>query len=362
MENKNLVIIDNNKYYDEKYCMARRKNDIKLQCKYKKKIGDYCGFHKNGNVHRVDKPIKETFYIIKKKYFDNTNYNKILVKDIKNSLKYYNIKFHYSHKKKQLYQKLEINFKLEENINDIIKIQKFYKKYIIKKRILFHGPALYERNLCVNEEDFFTCMQIEDIPNNCFFSFRTEEGFVYGFDIYTFHKLVINNYPNPYNQKKFPKNIINKYKKLYNSKKHKINFVNKLTSKQMLEQRALYVFHKYDKLDHYTNINWFLNLSREKLKKFYTLAEDIWNYRAQLPFNIKKKIIPSGIAFHIPIGKLYEYSKSTLRNIILEEMDRFVSLGQTRDDKVMGAMYMLTALVAVSPEAAQAMPHLIQTV
>ena len=53
-------------------------------------------------------------------------------------------------------------------------------------------------------------------------------------------------------------------------------------------------------------------------------------------------------------------SKLALQNIVLREMDRFISEGINREEKKLGAMLMLTALVEVSNEAAQALPHLVQ--
>ena len=133
-----------------------------------------------------------------------------------------------------------------------------------------------------------------------------------------------------------------------------------LTLEQRIELQTLRVFQKIDKLDNYTNIDWFLNLNNYKLQKMYKLAEDIWNYRAQLSYEAKKKIIPSTIAFNINVTKLTSMSKYKLRKLLLYEIERFVSLGITRSDRVLGAMFMLTALVEVSSEAALAMPHLIQ--
>ena len=52
--------------------------------------------------------------------------------------------------------------------------------------------------------------------------------------------------------------------------------------------------------------------------------------------------------------------KLELQNVILNEFDSFVSLGETKDDKILGAMWMLTALVSVSSDAANAMPQYIQ--
>ena len=49
-----------------------------------------------------------------------------------------------------------------------------------------------------------------------------------------------------------------------------------------------------------------------------------------------------------------------MQNIILNEIDKFISTGIDKASKQLGAMWCLTALVEVSKDAANALPHLIQ--
>ena len=128
-----------------------------------------------------------------------------------------------------------------------------------------------------------------------------------------------------------------------------------------MSQKALEIFQKFDMLNNYTDVRWFLNLNKKRLKNLYKNAEDIWNYRAQLTPEMKNKIIPGGKAFQTPVWYVEKLNnKLELQNVILNEFDSFVSLGETKDDKILGAMWMLTALVSVSSDAANAMPQYIQ--
>ena len=135
----------------------------------------------------------------------------------------------------------------------------------------------------------------------------------------------------------------------------------KMSKEKEIEHKCVDIFSRMDLLDNYTNSDWFMKLDSKKLLDFYDTAKDIWSYRIQMPLENKKKIVQDGIAFTMPRSYLAKLpSKLALQNIVLREMDRFISEGINREEKKLGAMLMLTALVEVSNEAAQALPHLVQ--
>ena len=104
-------------------------------------------------------------------------------------------------------------------------------------------------------------------------------------------------------------------------------------------------------------------LSLIKMKKLYFGADDIWNYRANVPESVKRLIVPEGKAFQHTsdfIKDICENEKDVLRNIILDEFDVFVSYSDNVNNRKLGAMWMMTALVEVSIEAATAMPYYLQ--
>lgn len=116
-----------------------------------------------------------------------------------------------------------------------------------------------------------------------------------------------------------------------------------------------------DMLDNYTQSKWFMDLDIPRLLQFYDTARDIWSYRIQMPLQNKLRILSNGRAFEMPRSFLAKLpSKLALQNFVLMEMDRFISEGVNREEKKLGAMLMLTALVEVSQEAALSLPHLVQ--
>ena len=52
-----------------------------------------------------------------------------------------------------------------------------------------HGPAYINRSLCTNQTDFFTMNDLKNIPINQFFSFKDQDGFIYGFNIISLYKI-----------------------------------------------------------------------------------------------------------------------------------------------------------------------------
>jgi len=224
------------------------------------------------------------------------------------------------------------------------------------------------RSISTNKNDFFSLDKIDDIPDNYFFSFRDIDGFVYSFDIRSIENLIIDGYlQNPFNRKDFSNETLsqlNKRKKQLKNYNIRLDFNSEcieLTDKQKFNLRVLEIFQKLNRLGHYAMMDWFTNLSIGQLKKWYKEAEDIFNYRANLTENKKLDIIPDGQAFHYSIDFIYSQNdKRKLQNIILEEIDRFISLGKSKNDQYTGSLYMLTAFTEVSIEAANSLPWLYQ--
>jgi hypothetical protein len=114
-----------------------------------------------------------------------------------------------------------------------IKIQLKFNRFLRRKLNKLRGPALSNREICVNETDFYSLDPIREIPNQQFFSYEevaNEEGnskksCYYGFDIASIYNLILsdngveneyglsrrlifNESNNPYNRNKFPHNVI----------------------------------------------------------------------------------------------------------------------------------------------------------
>lgn len=350
--------------------MSNKCNAIKKISKQKctnksKKDSNFCGIHmKKKNINNND---YNFFYNVD--YFnDNLLLNRFTLKNLKFTIKYLKLEklIKLNQKKQVLYNQLKRFYNFYNNESKIIKIQSFFRGF--KTRIMY-GKGFIKRNKCVNNDDFLTLMDLKDIDTDYFYSYEDTKGFIYGFDIKSFDKLLSGSLLNPYNREKIPDyvlryvNIRVKYLKVLNIS-IEIEQID-LTFKQIHKNKIIQIFQKFDELGNYTNPLWFENLSFEQLKDLYYIAEDIWNYRAELDYNIKQKIRHNGIAFNISCDYIKslpynEINKMKIENIILNEFDKFVSEGNEHSDKVLGSLLMLTALVEVSQDASQSLDYLIQ--
>lgn len=354
-----------------------------LQCTNKRKNGLYCGKHSkckniinikdiiglNNNVivtenNNITNEENNELINIKninllKKNVLNDNCGSYKVFYIRQMIKYHNLPINTKQSKLELVKKLKDHFDqtnyYEKKLQKITFIQKNIRKNLI-----------YRISNCVNNEDLLTLDTLYKIPLNYFIKIKDINGKYYGFDIRTLSEIYKNGgNQNPYTQNKITIeecNKINKHINYLNNNGLEYNVKKDVMDPEKeMELRMVEIFHEIDLLDNYTDHNWFKNLNLNQLKKLYRFTEDIWNYRTDLNFEDKKKILQNGIAFNIPIHQINRIKhKINLQKIILNEYERFINEGQTRDDKKLGVMLLLTGLVEVSESAAFALPHLIQ--
>ena len=81
----------------------------------------------------------------------------------------------------------------------------------------YRGNAFVQRNICVNETDFFTLEPLFEIPFQQFFSFTDVHAFTYGFDIQSLILLyrTKEKLTNPYNREEFTDEVYTKIFILY---------------------------------------------------------------------------------------------------------------------------------------------------
>ena len=239
-----------------------------------------------------------------------------------------------------------------KNLNYIIKIQSLIKRFNIKNRMN-----------CVNSTDIYTMEHLALIDSKYFYKIKINEK-KYGFDIRSLKKWFDNSNLNPYTMEIFDAQIISDFNKFYENKNNieeRINIV--LSTEQQFLDKVINLFQNINLIGNYTYHEWFLTLSLAELKKLYLSCEDIWNYRAQLTQQQKHKIVKNGCWFSYNKGAINKITQNKIRHlqlIILNEVERIIEEGETSDDKALGINFFLTGLVEVSPDAAMALPHLIQ--
>jgi hypothetical protein len=259
--------------------------------------------------------------------------------------------------------------------NFITRAQKWIRGYLLRKYNKLHGPGFKNKNVCTNTTDFFTMDPLTELSNKQFFSFEDADGFIYGFDLLSIYNLIYKcdgQIKNPYNRLSITSEVINNFRdllKLSKMLKYKVcidikNVDEEVSVKKMVELRALTLFQNMDALGNYTNSKWFMDLSRHQLVRVLRELLDIWTYRAPLTIETKREICPpNGNPFPqvIHFGQLsVNENIDEVRRYLLVILEKFVNSGIDRDNKCLGAYYVIGAITLVNAEAASSLPWLYQ--
>ena len=275
--------------------------------------------------------------------------------------------------KQQLINRVYVFLKLSSLI---IKMQKVWRGKLQRIFNETHGPAYKNHKLCTNATDFFTMDDLGDLPLFNFFSYKDTDGFIYGFDIVSIYNLIYKTKGqvlNPYNRNEIPLTIIGTLRKVLRLGKifdiqidtEIKDITSELTNKKNIELRTLDLFQNIDSLGNYSNSQWFLTLNRQQLNKFLRELVDIWSYRAQLSNETKRAICPTvGNPFrNICLQAISQETRlEYLQKTILEVMEKMVNSGVDKDNRSLGAYYVLGALTLVNENAALSLPWLFQSV
>ena len=295
------------------------------------------------------------------------------VSQLKLFAKYHKLKI--SGNKKELFARLYIYLKLSYYI---VNIQKVFRGFFLRKFMKYHGPAYKKRKLCTNSTDFITMEDLEELSFVQFYSYEDNDGFIYGFDISSLYHLLfksnkcIKHITNPYNRNILPENVAKDVRTIIRMSRVlcvpvtlEIEDVSHtLSNEKAVELRCLQLFQTIDSLGNYSDPKWFLSLNRSQIQKLIRELIDIWNYRAQLSFEIKRNICPPhGNPFHA-LSMHYIQTEPELVNVkkcILTVLEKFVQNSVDVDSKTLGAYYILGALTLVNSQAAASLPWLFQS-
>lgn len=293
---------------------------------------------------------------------------------------------HYKISKSGTKQELSINIYLFLfATNSIIKIQNAFRLYLRRKLIKLHGPAVNNKCLCVNDTDFLTMDNLNEVHETQFYSFKDDDNVIYGFDMSSILKAINrdNNFKNPYNRKKIPVsqiindinsiNRLNKIFKLTINQISEIELMSNLPISKQIQLKLLALCQKLDELGNYTDMNWFTTLNSIQIIKFCRELYDIWNYRAELTSSSKLEICPNGDPFVISgtgssgihaTFNIYDYNVSheELKFKMIRLIENLIYKGINRDSQFLGASFVLSALTLVNENAAQSMPWLYYSV
>jgi len=299
---------------------------------------------------------------------------------------------------------VNVNF----NLSKIIKLQKWIRKSLNKFKNKLHGPALNNRNLCVNDSDFVSLDDLKDIPESEFISFKDDTGFIYGFHIDSIIELIFKSDENYYENfkknssnlyyKQFIKTLINHYNKIkifnpytrftidcetkqniirlysrnkYNTKLHNSihnsiqnahntqNNQTVLDIKITIRNKCFSIFQKIEMLGYFADTSWLLDEHIKNIKIFYKKLASLWNFEFGLNNTARFKIAKNHNLFQnlhdIMISRADKYS---LLDKILDTLNILVSYGETEGDRNTGCILVLYGLAFINHRCIQANPWL----
>jgi hypothetical protein len=289
------------------------------------------------------------------------NYN---IQQLKNIAKYHKLKV--SGNKSQLMARIYTFLCLS---GFAIKIQRVFRGHLQRRCNALHGPGWKNKTICTNSIDFLTMDLLLDLPDTQFFSYKDEDGFIYGFDTISFYNLIYkseNVAKNPYNRNMISDKVVSDFRilmRLSRTLKSPILTQMKAEEKSLSETKTVElliidVFQKIDALGNYSNPKWFMDLSSLQIFRFLRHLLDIWQYRAHLTDEMRITICPPhGMPF-----RRVEFSPNLdiMRKNAVVIMEKMVNSANDKDSKCLGAYYVLGALTLVSNDAATSMNVLYQ--
>lgn len=236
------------------------------------------------------------------------------------------------------------------------------------------GPAYFARSLCVNDADFFSTDPVTDISGVMFFSYKDEKDHVYGFDVRSIAMLIDKSddpesVENPFNRGLIPVPVIHKVHKLVRQLTRaklptKWEQLKPDTPVQQFRMKVVDLFLMIDQLNYYSSPNWFLTMNETAHKTFYRELHGIWNVRANLSSEQKRQIVPNytQVLFRYPPWSVIPMSLEKLQSVNLSVIRTLITSAQDKNDRILGAMYVISALTLVSPEAREAYSWLYESV
>ena len=321
----------------------------KKDCKKNIYLGNVCKNHKNDYLLINNDIILERL----------TNHKDYLKKDIIKKLKDNHMKIKKADRKEVLFDKLI-------ELKNIIRIQKYSRKKIIKNIVKYRGKGYINLNLCNNTGDFYT---LDQIPNIYFISYQDINNIIWSFDIRSLNKLKEVLSPrqipnNPFTTQVMTIELFKNLKKINKYLKNKSIEINHIEINESTREET--VINKMTDLScdmsshgYHLDINWFLDLSLSKLKKLYLLLEDIWNWRAELTNQSKRRFCPpNGLIFNIPPRDIELLNtKLELQEILLNDFYKFKNTPH-ENEKGLLYMYILLGLSHISKNCYESNPWL----
>jgi hypothetical protein len=236
------------------------------------------------------------------------------------------------------------------------------------------GPAYFVRSTATNDSDFFSADPVNDISGAMFFSYKDTDNHIYAFDIRSIHSLIhrarISGSPpqNPFTRTNLDVAVIRRVNTLVKQlQAHGVLCewapLEPPTPEQQLCMKIVDLFHLIDELNYYSSPDWFLKMDLDNHLRFYSELHSIWTHRAGLSMSQKSAIVPGFTqVFRHPPWALRGQSLTTMQKLNMNTIRTLITSAEDRNDRILGAMYVVSTLTLVNEDARRAYPWLYESV
>lgn len=254
------------------------------------------------------------------------------------------------------------------------------QRWWIQKRGMFRyrrqGPCVNSPDIAENQTDIYTLESTTSIPLLYRWSYWDERKHCWLFDIrslsMTHAEDSRENLLNPYTREPLKDKWVQRFQERCSwLRERKYCLVHAsdttdMTPEQVWHQKILDVTMKYDMLGYHTCLSWFEELNLQQLRLFYTELWELWFYRLQLNPTVKSQVVPG---WNSADSLLFKWTPQEVRQrlekkwwqkVMLDCLNRLVSSASTKEYKVLGALYGITAFAIVSPHVREHYPWLVE--
>jgi hypothetical protein len=226
------------------------------------------------------------------------------------------------------------------------------------------GPLLWFREESNNPADFFSGDPVTELRIGDVISF-VDAGKGYIMDIKSAvslleHAAANKEQPlNPFNRAPLPPTFLRRLGR------HGVKVgwasMQAVTEEQRLSLACTDIFRAIEDLGYYTDPNWFMELDRIHLQRYYMELADIWFHRAGLSIEDRNRICPPPThAFPMSVQGSLAASHKAMRHLLLRTLRVLVTAAPNRADRQTGVMYVLGALSLVSQGCRVAYPWMFE--
>jgi hypothetical protein len=255
------------------------------------------------------------------------------------------------------------------------KITKWLRIHFPLYMLRTRGQGVYIRDLLTNDSDFFSAEPFTDLSGSMFFSYKDADNHIYGFDIRSIHTLIYRarlsgeSPINPYTRNTIPSSVLGKVNgRVKSLQKRGIPTewapLEPPTPVQQWRMKVVDLFNKIDELNYYSSPDWFISLDIGGQRRFYTELHAIWTHRAGLSMMQKNTIVPnfSSKLFRHPPWAIMDQSLESMQKMNMNTIRILITSAEDKNDRILGAMYVVSTLTLVSREARNAYPWLYESV